>query len=176
MAERCIAAKVRLGVICPNVHTDIFKSFLQRLNTTIQANDNSDYLQPYTGFHNIYKTLLEIPDNGTDKWINIEATPKDTLSFARSICLHANSLADKYPGIVIVIFIPASWSIHRQFKHNGESFDLHNYIKASAAQHRFTMQIIEEKTLIWRCAGRILKPLLPTIAGMLGGTLIRAEP
>lgn len=35
----------------------------------------------------------------------------------------------------------------QQFKHDGESFDLHNYIKAYAAQHSFTTQIIEEKTL-----------------------------
>ena len=91
--------------------------------------------------------MLEIPDNGTDKWINIEDTPKDTISLAQSICHQANRLADKYPGIVVVIFIPSSWSIHKQFKHNGESFDLHNYIKAYAAQRSFTTQIIEEKTL-----------------------------
>ena len=121
---------VRLGVICPHTHTDRFNSFLQRLNTTIQANDNSDYIQPYTGFHSIYKTLLEIPDSDTDKWIKTEDTPKDTINLAQSICRQAGSLADKYPGIVVVIYIPASWSIHKQFKHDGESFDLHNYIKA----------------------------------------------
>lgn len=73
---------VRLGVICPNAHTNSLKSFLQRLNTTIQANDNSDYIQPYTGFHSIYKTLLEIPDSDTDKWIKTEDTPRDTISLA----------------------------------------------------------------------------------------------
>lgn len=138
---------VRLGVICPNAHTNSLKSFLQRLNTTIQANDNSDYIQPYTGFHSIYKTLLEIPDSDTDKWIKTEDTPSDTISLAQSICHKAGSLAEKYPGIVVVIYIPTSWSIHKQFKHDGESFDLHNYIKAYAAQHSFTTQIIEEKTL-----------------------------
>ena len=138
---------VRLGVICPHAHTDRFNSFLQRLNTTVKANDNSDYIQPYTGFHSIYKTLLEIPDRNTDKWIKTEDTPRDTISLAQSICHQAGSLADKYPGIVVVIYIPTSWSIHKQFKHNGESFDLHNYIKAYAAQHSFTTQIIEEKTL-----------------------------
>lgn len=138
---------VRLGVICPNAHTDSLKSFLQRLNTTIQANDNSDYIQPYTGFHSIYKTLLEIPDSDTDKWIKTEDTPRNTISLAQSICHQAGSLAEKYPGIVVVIYIPTSWSLHKQFKHDGESFDLHNYIKAYAAQHSFTTQIIEEKTL-----------------------------
>lgn len=138
---------VRLGVICPNAHTNSLKSFLQRLNTTIQANDNSDYIQPYTGFHSIYKTLLEIPDSDTDKWIKTEDTPRDTISLAQSICHKAASLAEKYPGIVVVIYIPTSWSLHKQFKHDGESFDLHNYIKAYAAQHSFTTQIIEEKTL-----------------------------
>lgn len=138
---------VKLGVICPHVQTDKFKSFLQQLNTTIRANDNSDYIQQYTGFHSIYKTLLEIPDSNTDKWINIDDAPKDTISLAQSICHQASSLAEKYPGIVVVIFIPTSWSLHKQFKHDGESFDLHNYIKAYAAQHSFTTQIIEEKTL-----------------------------
>ena len=138
---------VRVGVICPNTHSDRFHSFLQQLNTTIQANDDSDYIQPYTGFHSIYKTLLEIPDNGTDKWINIEDTPKDTISLAQSICHKAGCLADKYPGIVVVIYIPTAWSQHKQFKHDGESFDLHNFIKAYAAQRSFTTQIIEEKTL-----------------------------
>lgn len=136
-----------MGVICPNTHSDRFHSFLQQLNTTIQANDDSDYIQPYTGFHSIYKTLLEIPDNGTDKWINIEDTPKDTISLAQSICHKAGCLADKYPGIVVVIYIPTAWSQHKQFKHDGESFDLHNFIKAYAAQRSFTTQIIEEKTL-----------------------------
>lgn len=138
---------VKLGVICPYVQTDKFKSFLQQLNTTIRANDNSDYIQQYTGFHSIYKTLLEIPDSNTDKWINIDDAPKDTIYLAQSICHQASSLAEKYPGIVVVIFIPTSWSLHKQFKHDGESFDLHNYIKAYAAQHSFTTQIIEEKTL-----------------------------
>ena len=92
---------VRLGVICPNAHTNSLKSFLQRLNTTIQANDNSDYIQPYTGFHSIYKTLLEIPDSDTDKWIKTEDTPRDTISLAQSICHKAGSLAEKYPGIVV---------------------------------------------------------------------------
>lgn len=138
---------VRLGVICPNAHTDSLRFFLQRLNTTIQANDNSDYIQPYTGFHSIYKTLLEIPESDTDKWIKTEDTPRDTISLAQSICYQAGSLAEKYPGIVVVIYIPTSWSLHKQFKHDGELFDLHNYIKAYAAQHSFTTQIIEEKTL-----------------------------
>lgn len=142
-----LSQNVKLGIICPHAHSERFKSFLQRLNTTIQASDDSDYIQQYTGFHSIYKTLLEIPDCDTDKWINIEDTPKDTISLAQTICHQANNLADRYPGIVIVIFIPTSWSLHKQFKHDGESFDLHNYIKAYAAQRSFTTQIIEEKTL-----------------------------
>ena len=142
-----LSQNVKLGVICPHTYSERFKSFLQLLNTTIQASDDSDYIQQYTGFHSIYKTLLEIPDCDTDKWINIEDIPKDTISLAQTICHQASNLADRYPGIVIVIFIPTSWSLHKQFKHDGESFDLHNYIKAYAAQRSFTTQIIEEKTL-----------------------------
>lgn len=48
---------------------------------------------------------------------------------------------------MLLIFVPNSWSNYRQFNYHGETFDLHNYIKAFAAQHRFTTQFIEEKTL-----------------------------
>ena len=61
--------------------------------------------------------------------------------------MSSKNLAERFPGIVITIFIPNSWGNYRQFNHNGEFFDLHNYIKAFAAQHSFTTQIIEEKTL-----------------------------
>lgn len=73
--------------------------------------------------------------------------PKSAINLAKTICTEGQKLSEQFPGIVLLIFIPNSWSNYRQFNYHGETFDLHNYIKAFAAQHRFTTQFIEEKTL-----------------------------
>lgn len=72
---------------------------------------------------------------------------KSAINLAKTICTEGQKLSEQFPGIVLLIFIPNSWSNYRQFNYHGETFDLHNYIKAFAAQHRFTTQFIEEKTL-----------------------------
>ena len=67
---------------------------------------------------------------------------------AQNICKFAHKLANNNPDITVVIFIPQKWEHHRSFKKDGETFDLHNYIKAYAAQNGFTTQFVEEKTIV----------------------------
>lgn len=96
---------------------------------------------------NIYNCRLEIPETHSEKWVSINDNPKSAINLAKTICTEGQKLSEQFPGIVLLIFIPNSWSNYRQFNYHGETFDLHNYIKAFAAQHRFTTQFIEEKTL-----------------------------
>lgn len=107
----------------------------------------SDYVHHYTGFSNIYNCRLDIPEIHSEKWVSINDNPKSAINLAKTICTEGQKLSEQFPGIVLLIFVPNSWSNYRQFNYHGETFDLHNYIKAFAAQHRFTTQFIEEKTL-----------------------------
>ena len=142
-----LAQDIRIGVICPGSYASIFSTFLKRLNTTINTSQYSDYIHDYTGFNNIYNCRLDIPETNSERWLSISDSPSNVVELVRTICDGAKSLAEQTPGIVITIFIPSSWSRYRQFNHNHETLDLHNYIKAYAAHHNFTTQIIEEKTL-----------------------------
>lgn len=138
---------VCLGIVCPTSYSLMFSEFLKRLNTQIPAPKSSDYIHNYIGFNSIYNCRLDIPDINADRWVSIGDNPQNAEELARNICMEAKKLSEQYPGIVVNIFIPTIWSNYRNFKHNGEFFDLHNYIKAFAAQNRFTTQLIEEKTV-----------------------------
>ena len=139
-------SNVKLGVICPFSQTPLLRDFLYGLNGPIVSTP-TDYVQPYVGFEAAYSTLLDIPATNSDLWIKCKDLQVNSIKLAQNICNFAHKLSINNPNIVIVIFIPKSWSIHRSFKDNGETFDLHSYIKAYAAQNGFTTQIIEEKTI-----------------------------
>lgn len=139
-------SNVKLGVICPFSKTSLLRDFLYGLNGPI-ASTPTDYVQPYAGFESAYSTLLDIPATNSDLWIKCKDLQVNSIKLAQNICNFAHKLSINNPDIVVMIFIPKSWSIHRSFKDNGETFDLHSYIKAYAAQNGFTTQIIEEKTI-----------------------------
>ena len=139
---------VNLGVICPSLLSNKAYGFLKQLNATPDlAGTISDYIQQYNGFENIYSCPLSIPEIDSENWIPCRMQQDDTIKLARNICQYAERMSAKNPGLVIVIFIPNLWQKHRNFKLNGEEFDLHNYIKAYAVRKGFTTQIIEEKTI-----------------------------
>lgn len=141
---------IQLGVICPSTKTRLFEGFLAKLNEETKPAVGSDYLQNYKGFDDIYKCNLRIPDSRSVNWISCHEEQTDSIQLVRNICSHAHILAERVPGIIVLIFVPTSWSKHRSFHRDGEMFDFHNYIKAYAAEHGFATQIVEEKTVFNR--------------------------
>ncbi|MGN0186527.1 MAG: SIR2 family protein [Paludibacteraceae bacterium] len=141
------SSNIDVGVICPNSKSNDFCIFLNNLNKIIKTNANSDYVIDYSGFSNIYKANINIPDIGSDRWITINETYTNAYQLAHDICKKVEDLYSNHTGIVITIFIPTQWESFRSFKRDGEEFDLHDYIKAFAAQRNITTQIIEENTL-----------------------------
>ena len=138
---------IYLGVVCPKSFGAVFHGFLEKLNATKYTVQSSDYIHNYIGFNSIYNCRLEIPKVDSQHWLSIADNYDSTVQLANIICTSIKKLAECNPGIVVTIFIPNNWKNHKQFHHNGESFDLHNYIKAFAAHNMITTQIIEEKTL-----------------------------
>lgn len=137
---------IKLGIICPSSKTILLRDFLNGLNGAVQSTP-TDYVQPYMGFKNVYSTLLDVPATNSELWIGCNDYQANSIKLAQNICTFAQKMSNNNPDIVVVIFIPKSWSNHRSFKDNGEIFDLHSYIKAYAAQNSFATQIIEEKTI-----------------------------
>lgn len=138
---------VKLGVICPYSHSERFYSFLQGLNTCIPVSYNPDYMMDYVGFQKIYNIPIDIPNVGSDKWIDISLTHNNAIELARTICQKIDNMHNSYYDAVAVVFIPAEWESYKRFENEGEVFDLHDYIKAYAAQKNIATQIIQESTL-----------------------------
>ena len=139
--------EIKLGVICPISYQQAFKEFLCGLNGINHFGKDSDYIQDYSGFFNTYASTLNIPATNSPEWISCHDEQKDPILLAQNICKCALKIVTNNPGIIVLIFIPQKWERLRKFEQDGTSFDLHNYVKAYAAQSGFTTQFIEEKTI-----------------------------
>ncbi len=145
---------INLAVICPaKFETQLF-SFLNRLNSASPAGSNNpDYLLNFPGFHNAYSIPLNVPDPVSDNWKLIanpitSGTLMDVaLGLADAIKRNIDLLESGRKKVVVVIFIPTSWLPYTKIVNGFEKFDLHDYIKAYAAQKQISTQFIQEETL-----------------------------
>ncbi|MBR4625688.1 MAG: SIR2 family protein [Alphaproteobacteria bacterium] len=145
--ERVFSQAIDLGVICPDSASSRFYSFLNNLNRAIETDAKSDYVIDYNGFYTVYNVNINIPNVGSDRWCVINELPTDSYKLSQDICKKIEDLYSNHTGIVIAVFIPKRWNMFKSFKKDGEEFDLHDYIKAFAAQRNITTQIIEETTI-----------------------------
>lgn len=146
-------AEINLGIICPSQHKDDLYNFLNRLNTTQPSgSSNPDYLIDYPGFLNAYGIPFNVPDSSSDRWKNSCLSPGVNLfqsgkEYAEKIKKAIDQLDAVNKKLVVVIFIPTSLNHITDIKSDDESFDLHDYIKAYAAQKQIATQFIQESTL-----------------------------
>ncbi|OJV54257.1 MAG: hypothetical protein BGO31_12970 [Bacteroidetes bacterium 43-16] len=148
-------AEVNLGIICPDNKKDILYSFLSRLNREQSSGaSNPEYLIDYPGFLNAYGIPLNIPDINSDLWndSNITLPVTDLMKSAKDFADKIKKAIDKLEAVnkklVLVIFIPTDLNIITDINNEHETFDLHDYIKAYAAQKQIATQFIQESTLI----------------------------
>ncbi|MEZ4803829.1 MAG: SIR2 family protein [Gelidibacter sp.] len=146
--------EVNLAVICPSANSRNLSVFLNRLNQpAIAGRNNPDYLLDYPGFVQAYGVPLNVPDLSSELWRQCELSTghstlmKTALELADSIKRNIDQLESTRRNIVIVIFIPTLWNNFTDVQTDEEKFDLHDYIKAYAAQKQIATQFIQEETL-----------------------------
>lgn len=148
--------EVNLSVICGNRYASKFYEFLSKLQLKHSTeNINPDYLIDYPGFSSAFNLPLNIPNfEGSDKWIDIDfkadnglASHENAVKLARLISSKIEQIANTQNQSTIVIFIPDEWQLFESYVHNGESFDLHDYLKAFSASRGISTQLIREDTL-----------------------------
>lgn len=141
------SSPINVCVICPISYTQTLHRFLCDLNNRISPR-YKDYVQDFPGFGNVFKNTLDIPGyTDSSRWIQCRDNQANSKELAIHLCEFSERLTNKYPNSVVIIFIPTCWANLRHFEKSGEVFDLHNYVKAYAAQAGFATQFIEEKTL-----------------------------
>ena len=147
--------EISLGIICPRNYKSALYEFLNRLNKPQSAGAfNPDYLIDYPGFINAYGIPFNIPDINSDLWKESDITlPISNLmqsaqEFASKIKKAIDQLSSVNKKLVLVILIPDEWNIITDIDNEHEKFDLHDYIKAYAAQKQIATQFIQESTFM----------------------------
>lgn len=148
--------EINLSVICGKDYSIRLYDFLSKLQVKHSTeNINPDYLIDYPGFSSIFNIPINIPlyDN-IDKWIGIDfkadndfENHENALKLVRIITSKIEQIANTQSQTTIVIFIPNEWQLFETYVNQGESFDLHDYIKAFSASRGISTQLIREETL-----------------------------
>lgn len=147
---------INLTAICANKYSSKLYNFLSGLQQQHKTdNVNPDYLIDYPGFSNVFNIPINIPYfEDKEKWIDIKfeaqsdlENHKNAIKLARLITTKIEQVASSQNRSTIVIFIPDEWQPFETYVNQGESFDLHDYIKAFSASRGISTQLIREETL-----------------------------
>lgn len=147
-----LQSSINLGILCPQRHSQKFYNFLNELNNKHTVKYNADFVIPFQGFYNAYKVGLNIPVQDSQQWLQLRC-PSNTetkiaaLELAENIIRQLEQLSSAQIDVVL-IYIPEEFEPLTSFSDELENFDLHNYVKAYAAQKKIATQFIREKTLV----------------------------
>ncbi len=146
-----VKQSISIGIICPNGYERPFYEFLFGLNVNSDAKHNTDYLISFPGFYNAFKTGIDIAANGSNRWHSVTAEKSNNLYSTAT--KYADLIASKIDMLcstsadVILIYVPKEYEVLTSYSDERVHFDLHDYIKAYAAQKRIATQFIREKTI-----------------------------
>jgi len=154
MNGKILPTQINIGIICGKDYASLLSNFLNKLHQSHKSNHNKAYLMDYPGFSNVYNLPISIPNfEDANLWLDVkvednQADTKETaIKLARLITSRIEKLETINGKLTVVIFIPSEWEPYRAYNADGESFDLHDYIKAFAASKGISTQLIEESTL-----------------------------
>lgn len=149
--DSLLRASISLGVICPSNYNKKFSDFLSQFNCRQDVKYNVDYVIPFPGFFDAFKVGLSIPTQGSTEWLdltpsNISELKQAAIALGESICRKLDMLSAA-PVDVALIYIPKEYESFTSYDGGEEKYDLHDYVKAYAAQKNISTQFIREKTL-----------------------------
>ena len=146
-----VKQSITTGVICPTGYERTFSEFLYGLNGKSDAKHNPDYLISVPGFYSAFKTGIDIAGTDSNRWYSVIAAKSNNLystatKFADLIARKIDMLSSTSVD-VILIYVPKEYEELTSFSDEHVHFDLHDYIKAYAAQKRIATQFVREKTI-----------------------------
>lgn len=149
--NREVNPSISVGVLCPVDYSESFYGFLNSLNSRCEVIKNIDYVIPFPGFFAAFKTALNIPIQTEDEWMDYKAESAESLhesaiELGKTITRKLDKLSSGNAE-VILIYVPDEYDSMTAYTTEYESFDLHDFVKAYAAQKGIATQFIREKTL-----------------------------
>lgn len=146
-----LRSSISLGVICPSTHSRNFSNFLNQLTTRQKVKFNQEYVIPFSGFYEAYKTNLVIPAPGENTWLDVKLTQtcdtdSSAVQFGKMLCQNVERLNAASVDVVL-IYIPKEYEPFTGYINKTDRFDLHDYVKAYAVQKNIATQFVREKTI-----------------------------
>ena len=147
------SAAIRVGVICSSGYGQGLVRFLGTL-TTIQRvsgfDQDREYLVDYPGFSAAYKTALTFPTAPSDgRWRTIQrAGGVASMDLFRQVVDSVRRAVDELQAAggadVVIIHVPPEWSAIERLEVKGETYNLHDHIKAVCIQRGVRSQLLRE--------------------------------
>ena len=146
-----LRSSISLGVVCPESHATEFHQFLGQLNCRQNVTYNVDYVIPFPGFYQAFKAGLSIPAYNTNGWEDLEMPASTDLKQAainlgKIITRKLDHLSAAQIDVA-VIYIPKEYEPLTGFADEYAKYDLHDFVKAYAAQKNIATQFVREKTI-----------------------------
>lgn len=138
---------INLGVICPEKYSTSFYTFLNELNNKHNVKYNVDYVIPFPGFFEAFNIGVNVPLTIANQWAEIPIPQTTNIEmaineFRDSILFQIDKLASQETD-VLLIYIPKELDLLTEI----DNYDLHDVVKAYAAQKNIATQLIREKTI-----------------------------
>lgn len=151
MNRGILHSSISVGVVCPSEHSQKFALFLSGLNQHSRSEHNSDYLIDFPGFYQAFKIGLDLPETNSSKWARISASNGQdkytaAVEFGNAIIQKIDQLNASAVDVAL-IYIPKEYEYFTAYTDGIVKYDLHDYIKAYAAQKQVATQFIRERTI-----------------------------
>ena len=154
LTTKGLAGTIRVGVVCPSQDRKVVATYLQLLNRPLDpSKKEDDYLPAFPGFAEAFRTTITMPSPGDAAWFDCPEPDaalderNGALELGRVLAAAIAQLRAAQVLNVIVIYIPARWGRWRVFSNDDESFNLHDFVKASAIPLGIATQFLEADTL-----------------------------
>ncbi|MEQ9103829.1 MAG: hypothetical protein RIE53_03955 [Rhodothermales bacterium] len=155
---------IRVGLVVPHDTRGVISHLLKELESTQQPQERQKYLPPFPGFANVFgvrvvpaasSTWIQLPEDLDSRIADAE---KPHLVLAEEITKAVKAIwnSGRQECDVLLIYLPDRWE-SGFYGPKGDDFDLHDHVKAVAAQLNVPTQIIqEESALTYRCRASVM--------------------
>lgn len=153
LTAKAFVTQLRVGVICAAGESASLHSYLHSVNRTHTPGDKErDYLVDFPGFQTAYGLPIEIPEPGKAGWfVCPEPSSTDPKAASLETAAHINrgieALQSSHAPHVVIIYYPQRWDSIQGYRTDGESFDVHDFVKAFCVQRGIATQFLKQKTL-----------------------------
>lgn len=169
---------IKIAILSPSNGIAKLLQHLVKLKKCTNPSTDKGFLRPYPGFEAVYKRGIDIPD-ALDSRFCIAYDDKKALSlsiddyFANLKRIIDDISLYKTEFDILIVYIPDAFSKFREIKTENHCFDLHDSLKLYCADKGIKVQMLEERSIKFYDAGKVMWGLSTALYTKVNGLLWR---